>query len=590
MKSKLTTWMLLTGALLLGGFILVFERGSETSRQQEQRTRTVFNVYPDSLDKILLERGGVQIECIKVGGVWRLSKPVDAPVDTALIEKMIAGMTRVERGELISGDTLKERSLTPADYGFDEPRARISFKNSRGTFTWLIGRDAPLGNMLYVMSVDSGDIISAPQTLLDLVPQDPSWIRGRILFSGEISMVRGLDLRRESGFLQLRQSGKNNWLMRQPHTGRADLQAVHALIEKLFSARIKHFITDEKTDLTVYGLEKPAIALTLFTQGEHTQTLMIGKTVPENPDERYAKRVENDSVFTVSSIWAAELEIDAGRLRSRRLTNLQSNRILSVKLTRGEQQVEMVKSNGLWQITSPARWNTDPERVNELIRSLTEAPVQEFFDAPTDAQSMRIKNALWEAVLATPDQTCTLRFSAPDTNDVRLVRSNDEPLLYAVPANTVREPFADPLFYRNRTVLEINPSSISQITVHSETGEETVCKSADGSFISKTPGRPVVTTALTDLVWLLNDFQVERYETFNPDSLDPYGLNTPQTKLTVTLEGTNAIGHVVLVGSETEDGFFAMLQGQNTVFVLSKKTVEVLTRNLTGPPENMKPE
>ncbi|HPR83703.1 MAG TPA: DUF4340 domain-containing protein, partial [Pontiellaceae bacterium] len=312
MKHKVTNWMLLIGAVLLGGFILIFERGSENSQQQNQRSRTVFSVHPESIEQILMERDGVQIECTKTAGIWRLTKPADAPVDSGVVEKMISGLTRVERGELIAAKTLQERNLTPAAYGFDKPRARITFRNNHGTFTWLIGRDAPIGKTLYVMPADGGDIISAPRTLLNLIPQDPAWIRDRTLFSGETAAVRGLDLRRTAGFLQLRQPENNGWTILQPYTGRADSQSVHALIGKIFAGRIIDFVTDEKADLTAYGLEKPAYELTVFTQDERTQTLLVGKPVPEKPETRYAKRVETDSVFTVPADWTKEFEADAG--------------------------------------------------------------------------------------------------------------------------------------------------------------------------------------------------------------------------------------------------------------------------------------
>jgi hypothetical protein len=108
MKRKTTTWMLLIGAVLLGGFIMIFERGSENSYQQSQRMRTVFAIYPESIDRISLERDGVPIECTKSAGIWRLTKPADAPVDSGVVEKMISGMAHVERGELITVETLRE--------------------------------------------------------------------------------------------------------------------------------------------------------------------------------------------------------------------------------------------------------------------------------------------------------------------------------------------------------------------------------------------------------------------------------------------------------------------------------------------------
>lgn len=591
MKHKATNWMLLISAVLLGGFILIFERGSENSHQQERRTRTVFSVYPESIEQIMLERDGVQIECTKTAGIWRLTKPADAPVDSGIVEKMIFGLARVERGEIITAATLRDRNLTPAAYGFDKPRARITFRNNRGTFTWLIGRDAPVGKSLYVMPAGGGDIISAPRTLLNLIPQNPAWIRDRTLFSGEPAAVRGLDLRRTGGFLQLRQPENKGWMMQQPHAGRADLQAVHALIEKIFAARIVDFVSDEKADLTAYGLEKPAYELTVFTQDERTQTLLIGKPLPEKPETRYAKRVENDSVFTVPSEWTKEFETDAALLRSRQLLGLLPEQIVTVQVNRGEQQVELLRTNSQWQVVRPVRWDADTSRTGELLKSLAGASVEQFVDSPDAVQIAKIKAAPWKIVLITADsRTNTLHISEPGADGVRLVQRNDEIPVCTTAAGTVRNDFADPLFYRSLTMLEINPMLIQKIAAKTGDTEQAVQKTEAGVFAAVRPDRQVSAEALTDMMWALNELRAVRHANFNPASLKPYGLDQPQTVLTVTLSGTNMIGRIILLGGKTDDGCFAMIQGQNVVFAVSEKTAQILTRELTVPIEKQAEE
>jgi len=590
MHQKKTNWILLIGALLLGAFILMLERSGEGSRRQMQRTKTVFAVYPDSIEQLLLERDGVQMECTRTASGWLLTRPVHAALNSGMVDQMVSGMARVERGELLTAETLRQRNLTPSDYGFDAPRARITFKNSRGTFTWLIGRDAPVGKNLYVMMEGGEDIISAPQTLLHLIPQDPSWIRDRTLIAGEIAAVRGLDLRRPAGFLQLRQQEGSGWKMQQPYAGRADLPSIHSLIEKLFSARIATFITDEKTDLTAYGLEKPDYELTVFTQDERTQTLLIGKPLTETPELRYAKRVENDSVFTVPSEWTREFDVETGLLRSRKLIGLSPERITSVQLTRGEQQIELSRTNGQWQVVRPARWTADPARASELLNALAAASVEEFIDTPSAAQTARMDAAPWKAVLTAGGRTHSLQITGPGETGLRMVRINDESSLYLTAGSLVREEFADPLFYRSRTLLEINPAAIQMITVRSADGtERSARKTESGAFAAGHPDRKIQPDALTDLMWTLNDLRAVRFAALNPESLSPYGLEPPETVLTVTVSGTESIGRMVLLGSPVEDGRFAMVQGQNIVFVVSEETAKSMTRELTIPGEK-KPE
>jgi len=582
MKKNFTTLLLLLGVLLLGAFIWLFERHAETSGEQEQRKRTVFAVYPESIDYIRLDRDDVRIECAKKSGAWRLVYPTDAPVDEGVVEKMITGMARVERGERVTAETLSDRGLTAADYGFDPPRARITFKNNHGTFTWLIGRDAPLGNMLYVMDEDGSDIIAAPRALLDLVPKDPAWIRDRTLFRGEIATVRGLDLRRPAGFLQLRRMEQGCWMMQQPRAGRADSPAVHTLLEKIFTGRIDSFVTDTPSDLMVYGLEEPAYELTLFAQDESTQTLRIGKVSPDQPEMRFAKWVESDSVFTVPAAWLAEMNLEAGTLRDYHLLGLHPESVTALNITHGERHVELVRSNGVWSIIRPARWVAEKERVDELLQSLIPAAVAAFVDDPDTNQTLFVATAPWVIELNDGHARHTVRISATKSGQ-RFVQQNGEPSLCVVSAEIVRDEFSDPLFYRNRTVLELSPGQIDKITVRIGEIEQSAQKNRDGSFLSTDPARLTDSKTLTGLFRALSHLNAKRYAAYNPASLEPYGLAQPEAEVSVSLTGTNTIGRILLIGSETPGGRFAMLQGQNIVFILSGQSAQTLTRELTQP-------
>lgn len=581
MKHKFTNSMLLICVILLGAFIWFFERDSETSQQQTQRIRTLFSVYPGTIDWIQMERGDVQIECSRIAGEWRMIRPADAPVNGAVVEQMIAGMANVERGELISEETLVERGLTPTDYGFDKPRARIQFKNSHGSFTWLIGRDAPLGNMLYVISAGSGDIAAASKNLLNLVPEDPAWIRDRTLFKSKAAAVRGIDLRRTTGFIQLRQTADNEWMIQQPQTGRADRQQVNALIEKAVAAHIDEFILDEPADLTVYGLEEPAVELTLFTQNESSQTLRIGKAPLEKPKARYAKWTDSPSIFTVPGEWVDAFDLDATLLRNRQIMGEQPNRISALTITRGEQQIEMMRTNNQWQISRPSRWNADPAAVRTLLESLSESVIESFVDAPDETQTELIKNSSWEVAFTAGENTHTLRFSRSTPDDRQLLVQRDEdPSLYLIGGELFDDSFTNPLFYRSRTVLEISPTEIKTITLETREKEFKV-ETRDGQFTAVDHAQKINAEAIMELTSQLIALRTDRYVSFNPDSLTPYGLENPTARLVVALNKTNILGQVVLIGDPAEDGRYAMLQGQSIVFVLPEKTAEALTRELT---------
>ncbi len=588
MKLKLTTSMLLIGAVTLGAFIWFFERNGETSHQKKQRNKTVFAVYPESIHSILTERAGAETECSKASGTWRLVRPTDAPVNTGIVEKMIAGMARVERGELIAAETLASRNLSASDYGFDDPRAKITFKNNRGTFTWLIGRNAPLGDKLYIMAEGAGDIIAAPQTLLNLVPEDAAWIRDHALFRDDMASVCGIDLRRPTGFIQLRRPEGHEWIMQQPHKSRADVVSIHALLEKILAAHVEKFITDEKTDLTIYGIESPAFELTLFTQDEKTQTLRIGKPCQDPPDTRYAKWTESDSVFTVSEEWIKLFDIETDQLRNRHILGAQPARITNLQIARGEQQIDLTQTNGTWQITRPARWIAESSQVKEVLQTLAQVMVLDFVDAPSAEQALRMTNAPWSIRFTENETIHTLRISETTTNKLRLVQRNEEPSLYATDASFIDDSIANPLFYRTKTVLQCDPTKIEKIT-QQEGEKEWSVQSKENSFISTDPTRRIQTEAVFDITTKLLTLQAASYVAFNPDTLTPYGLDKPTFRISITLNGTDTLGRVILLGNVTKHGRFAMLQGENVVFTITDKTAEILTQKVTQPIKTAEP-
>ena len=579
MKKKHITGMLFISAILLGTFVWFIERDSENSHRRKLRIRTLFAINPDTIHLIRTERNGTEIECSKKSGQWRMTHPVDAPVNATIVEKMIGGMAAVEHGTRITADALAERNMTPTDYGFDEPRARITFQSNRGTFTWLIGRDAPLGETLYVMAKGAGDVISAKKTLLNLVPEDPAWIRDRTLFKTKAAAVRGIDLRRAAGFLRLRQDQENSWQMEQPHAGQANLPGINSLIEQILSARIIEFIADEKADLTVYGLQEPTTELTLFTENEQTQTLLIGKAHPDHPETLYAKWTDKERVFTVPEKWASDFELDCNQLRNRQIINEPPNEITTIHITSGEQQIQLVQTNREWIITRPARWSAEPAAVGILLEALSGSSIDSFVDNPDETQRQLIQNNPWTIHIQTGKKEHTLRIAEPSIEH-RLIQCDDTPSFYTAPASIFMDAFKKPLFYRNRTVLEIEPTHITALALKTEAGHSRIEKQ-NGGFTATDRTQKIDRDILMELLIELSALRAERYIAFNPESLTPYGLDNPTARFSISLDRTQALGQVILLGSPSKNGRYAMVQGQDVVFVLPKKTVDTLTQKLT---------
>jgi Domain of unknown function (DUF4340) len=93
----------------------------------------------------------------------------------------------------------------------------------------------------------------------------------------------------------------------------------------------------------------------------------------------------------------------------------------------------------------------------------------------------------------------------------------------------------------------------------------------------------VNTEAVPDLLALLSKFTADRIEKpcLVPSEADAYGLKAPWMEMTLSVDAGDAIRKTILVGHETSEGArYAMIRGQDLVFVLDAKTVALLSRPL----------
>ena len=75
----------------------------------------------------------------------------------------------------------------------------------------------------------------------------------------------------------------------------------------------------------------------------------------------------------------------------------------------------------------------------------------------------------------------------------------------------------------------------------------------------------------------------------NPDDLSKYGLDKPVEVLTIGLSGGEGIRKSLMIGGEAASGGrYAVVQGQDVVFVLSEGIVGKLTRHMIK--ASIKPE
>ena len=583
MKGR-TTLVLLVSIIVLGIFIWAQEMWrAKTPARDAQRVR-LFNLHADSLLSIEFMVSNQTVRCEKENGVWLAGDKEGnmGAADEALIQRMIAGLNSLGKGTTITEKQLSIRGFDLAEYGFDEPNVVITAVDNQGRHSWMVGKKAALGDMVYAKTGTGENIYTISDKLLVVIPRSPDQLRDRILFPGEAAGVRRLEIRgQKNGFVQVVKDPKEGWRVQQSVNAPADPKEVEYFINQLYGFRIEDFEADNVSDFSIYGLQGETHQISLGHADGSSRLLILGDDDTDKPGFVYARRADDTSVFTVSADLRDLSNAEAEQFRDRGVISVPPGSISSISITRGEDQLKMEYDGSKdWNITSPMVWKAEPRLVSDFVTLWVNVVIMDFnVDAKVDSPE-------WIVELGSHETGVTNRleiFPTKGSKEGLLIRKDGEPDLYRINLQMVPDTVIDPLIYKDRNVWTLDAEQVSRVSLQKEKGsKQTVERVEDNSFIPvETNGNVRVNQeGLEKLLRSLRQVNTTGYITYNPRDLDIYGLENPVAELHIGLSGTNQLGRVLLIGRETPDGFYSMVKGRDVVFYLDKPSINTLTSDL----------
>lgn len=585
MNGKSTVFLLFA-AVLLGLFIVFFERGTKSTQARIEQSVRAFNFNPDSVTALKIMSDNLNIECRREKNGWIMKKPVDEPADGGAVEKFLFSLEGVGRGETITPGQFAERSLKMADFGLEQPGIRIVLSGPERETVYLLGAPTALGDAVYAMQEGQPDVFTAEASVMEILPAAAESFRSRLLFQDDRSKVRQISLHREDGFLQVERDKEGRWFLRQPVAGRADRSRVYEWLDELFKYEITDFRSSVASDADLYGLADSPLHVSLMFNGDDSgRTLILGRQVAENPELIYAQRVAGGAVFTVPAALAQMLRVKESDWRERRLLPFAAYEVNGIRMVSGAGSIELNRAvNGRWSLAGLQPVAADPERVGILLDAWTSAEILEFNDAAgTNIAAFGfVPEKMRVSFLSGPENEESafelLVSSSPPENGGVWVKAAADASLCRIPASVIDRISLDRLFYRDREVLAVARPQVRSLMLKNLGREEFIQQDADGKFVSVRP-RPDKPDdlALQKLLVSISRLMAGRFVAEDPADLGRYGLEQPVDELIIGLAGQSGISKTLMLGSETaEGGFYAMIKGQDVIFTLDRQVCDAL--------------
>lgn len=313
MRGLWSTLALVAVLAGLGAYIYFVEskRPAATSGVDGEPAREkFFSVETDKINEVKLTYKGQTTLLRKAEGGWKMIEPVQAEADPPEAISLAQAIANLESVRPVVDNPSDLRQ-----FGLADPPITVEFKAEGGVSgSFKLGSKNPTQTDIYAMKGGDNKVVLVSSFQESSFNKEPFALRDRKILKFDRDKADALAMSKGARGIELTRAG-SDWQVSKPVAGRSDFSAIEGFLTRLSSANMSRLVEENAADLAKYGLDKPAMTVTVGS-GSAKATLLVGKT--EN-DQTYAKDASRPMVFTVDSTLQTDLNKDFDDYRKKEL-------------------------------------------------------------------------------------------------------------------------------------------------------------------------------------------------------------------------------------------------------------------------------
>lgn len=368
--------------VLLGGLLayLYFVDAKKPVEQAEEKAKVFAGVESDKIDelKVSTVAGGVAT-LQKAADGWKLTGPTGAKADESEVNGIASNLSSLTVERVVD-----EAPRNLGDYGLKEPVIEVSFKSKgdKAFRTLQLGTKTPTGSDMYAKLANEKKVFLVQGYLESTFNRQPFDLRDKKILSIDRDKVDRLEVVNGDSTI-LVTKGAGDWKLASPVEARGDFGSIEGLVSRLQSAEMKSIVVENATDMKQYGLDKPAVLVTIGLGSARAQLGLGAKT---DKGDVYARDLSKTMVVTVAPDLLTELQKGANDLRRKDIFEFRAFNLTRIELTHGTTTLvaEKVKGKGkdaadTWQnaVTKKA---LDAAKFEAFLTKLAGFRAQSFAD------------------------------------------------------------------------------------------------------------------------------------------------------------------------------------------------------------------
>jgi hypothetical protein len=462
----------------------------------------------------------------------------------------------------------------------------------RGTLALLV-ICAALGGYLYFYEYKGGE------------KRDKAKQEENRLWKLESNSIQQIDLISPTLRITTLRSGDKEWRITSPRALDADSDELNRIASSAADMNRESVLETNATELSRFGLKPPQTALEFKTKDGKEYKINFGIKNPTG-NSNYAAIPGKSEVFLVGSYIASTFDKKLEDLRNHSVLPFEQSETQSLDLQGSKGTVQLAKDDDHWWIQGKEKWAADSSAVNGILTALSGGRIKEFFDGNPDEytslgfdkpfvdvrlvvgknraikhliigteKSMLLKKGEKKPKAEAEKKTDTDKKEKSSTNPPQLYLAKDESRkdLFFVEKDLVDKLLKSPSDFRDKALAAFQRWDIDSITLTNSKGTFTFTKSS-GDWVLGDAKKKTKWDAVNGILDALEKSVKEFVD--SPAALSTYGLDKPVARVVLKQGGTVKVD--CAFGKETKDAVYAQVQGESSVKVADKESLEKLNK------------
>ncbi len=356
-------------------------------------------------------------------------------------------------------------------------------------------------------------------------------------------------------------SGK--WQILKPIQTDADQTPCDNLARAIAECEIKKTLQENPTDLAPFGLDKPAVIVTVTTKkGVTLPSIAVGKTTPVG-FSAYLRSSDKPAVLLASSAFPPGMQKKLKDLRNHELMSFKVDDVQKLTLEHDNGSVIEVDRDGeKWNIVQPAKYPADPTEVRQLLSTLNNSRIGDFItDAPLSVRQYGLSQPHLTVTVYTGKenarQSLLFGFKQPEQGkDGIYVRRGESAPVYTVPPYVMSDIDKSVIDLRDKQVLGVTPANVQRVAISEGAAQFALERNGAGKWQIVDSGKtanaevPVVERFLSSIQFL-------KGATIAADPIgDPAKFKLDKPAVEISLTGLNGKDLATLKLSKVEQEAF----------------------------------